>query len=112
MSENQNNPISHLFEMFSQGAMKPRQYVAKPLPNTVTVTLEPEIMELLHVISCRIGTTRAVVASHILHIGAVQAAIGCGFNPDENEVIPESEKKWDTTPKGMGFTHVPSAEEN
>jgi len=98
--------------MFAQGAMKPRQYVAKPLPNTVTVTLEPEIMELLHVISCRIGTTRAVVASHILHIGAVQAAVGCGFNPDENEKIPESEKKWDITPKSMGFSHVPSKEEN
>lgn len=110
MSEIQNNPIEQIFEMFSKGAMKPRKYEAKSLPQTVTVTIKPETMELLHVISCRIGTTRANVAAHILQIGAIQAAVGCGFNPDENEKIPESEKKWETIPKNMGFSHIPEEE--
>lgn len=112
MSENQSNPIAQLFEMFSQGAMKSRQYVPRAIPKSVTVSLSPETMEILQIISCKIGTTPAVVASHILHIGAVQAAVGCGFNPDENEKIPESERTWDTTPKSMGFAHIPSNEEN
>lgn len=110
MSETQKNPIEQIFEMFAQGAMKPRKYQPKQLPQTVTVTIKPETMELLHVISCRIGTTRANVATHILQMGAVQAAIGCGFNPDENEQIPESEKNWDTIPRTTGFSHIPEEE--
>lgn len=112
MSETQNNPIEQIFEMFSKGAMKSRPYSAKTMPHSITVTIKPETMELLHVISCRIGTTRAVVASHILQIGAVQAAAGCGFTVDEDEKIPESEKKWDVTPKSMGFSHIPEKEED
>lgn len=109
--EQEGSVIGNLFEMFSKGAMKPRPYVSKPLPQTVTVTLKPETMELLHTISCRIGTTRAMVAAHILQLGAVQAAFGCGFNVDENEKIPASEKRWDTTPRTMGIYHVPENEE-
>jgi hypothetical protein len=111
MSETPKNPIEYLFEMFSQGAMKPRPYMPKNMPLTVTVTIKPETMELLHVISCRIGTTRANVAAHILQIGAVQAAAGCGFTVGEDEKIPDSEKKWDVAHKTMGFYHVPENEE-
>ena len=30
---------------------------------------------------------------------------------DENEKIPTSEKRWDTTPRTMGIYHVPENEE-
>lgn len=107
----QRSPVETVFEMFSQGAMNPKPYVARPLPLTVTVTVKPETMEILHTISLRIGTTRANVAAHILQIGAIEAAAGCGFTTDENERIPDSEKKWDCSPKTMGISHKPESED-
>lgn len=104
------SPIEQAFEMFAQGAMRPRPYNPAPLPQTVTVTIRPETMEILHTIALRIGTTRANVAAHIIQLGAIEAATGCGFTTDEKERIPDSEKKWDATPKTMGFTHIPENE--
>lgn len=104
-------PIEQLFEMFSSAAMKPRKYVSKPLPQSVTVTIRPEYMEILHVIASRIGTSRANAATHILEMGAVEAAIGCGFTVDEEGKISDDQKNWDLTPRPMGFSFPGSEEE-
>ena len=101
-------PIEQIFEMFSSAAMRPRKYVSKPLPNSVTVTIRPEYMEILHVIASRIGTSRANAATHILEMGAIEAAIGCGFSVDEEGKISDDQKNWDLTPRPMGFSHNPA----
>jgi hypothetical protein len=104
-------PVEQIFEMFTSSAMKPRRYIAKPLPNSVTVGIRPEYMEILHVIASRIGTSRANAATHILEMGIVEAAAGCGFTIDEDGKISDDQKKWDTTPRPMGFSFNPSDEE-
>mgnify|MGYP003618872640 CR=1 FL=1 len=104
--------IHDVFEMFSKGAMNPKKYVPKQLPKTVTVTLPIETMEILHVISSRIGTTRAVAAAHILQIGAIEAATGCGFTVDEKGNIPKDQKKWDSTVKTTGFAFITDKDED
>ena len=99
--------LFHLFEMFSRAAMNPRPYVKKqPMPATVTVPLGPEEMEVLQIIAARIGAPRTMVAHHILKFGIFEAARGCGFDFDEKGKIPESQLKWDTTPRPMGFSHI------
>lgn len=112
--EDNRNPIEKVFEMFADGAMNPRPYVAKPnLPVSVTTNIRPEAVELLHVIACRIGSSRANVARHIIEIGVIAAATGCGFTVGPDMTIPDSEKgNWDLTPRRFGLAHTPSEEEN
>lgn len=97
--------IKGLFQLFSSAAMNPKKYVKKPLTSTVTVTLGPQEMEMLHVISCRIGSARTSVAHHILKMGLYEAAAGCGFTWDDEGNIPEEEKVWDLISKSTGFSH-------
>lgn len=97
--------IEKLFRMFAGAAMSPKPYVKKtPLPATVTVTLAPQEMEILQLISARIGAARGNVAYQILKFGLYEAAYGCGFTPDEEGNIPEEQKKWDLQPRTMGFS--------
>jgi len=97
--------IETLFGMFSAASMNPRPYVKKtPLPSTVTVVLGPQEMEMLQIIAARIGSPRTNVAHHILKLGLYDAASGCGFTVDEDGNIPEEERKWETTPRPMGFS--------
>jgi len=96
--------IEKMFQMFSSAAMKPRRYEKKEYAERVTVPLGPQEMEILQVISARIGASRPNIAHHILKLGLYEAAYGCGFTIDENGNIPESEKVWDLTPKTMGFS--------
>ena len=99
------NGIKELFELFSSAAMNARPYVKKsPLPATVTVPLGPEEMEMLLIISARIGAPRTNVAHHILKVGLCEAFLGCGFTWDENGNIREEEMKWDTSPRKMGIS--------
>ena len=101
-----------LFRLLSSAAMNPRKYVKKTLPASVTVTLDPQQMEILQVIAARIGAPRANVAQHILKIGLYEAAYGCGFSIDDEGNIPEEEKtNWDLTARDMGISHVPSDDE-
>ena len=97
--------IKGLFKIFSSAAMNPRKYTKKSLPTTVTVPLGPQEMEMLYVISCRIGAPRTNVAHHILKMGLYEAAAGCGFNTDEEGNISEEEKNWDVTPRTTGISH-------
>lgn len=104
--------IEKLFRMFSGAAMSPKPYKKKlPLPATVTVPLGPKEMEILQLITSRIGATRTNVAHQILKVGLYEAAYGCGFTPDEEGNIPEEQKVWDTTPKSMGIGFIDSNEE-
>jgi len=109
-----NNPdngsnIERLFRMFADGAMAPKRYKATEV-QSVTAYLSPEDMDLLQVISCRLGSKRGGVAAHILKLGLVEAAFGCGFTVDEKGRISDEQKKWDLTQRqyGIGF---PSTEE-
>lgn len=103
--------IEKLFQMVSGAAMNPRRFVKKELPDTVTVTVRPENMEILDVIAARTGASRASVARLVLEAGLIEAAYGCGFTVDEDGRIPEDQKgNWDLTPKVFGFG-FPSAEE-
>lgn len=95
--------IEKMFQMFSKSAMRPRKYVKKALPLSVTVPFGPEEMEILQVVADRIGASRANVAYQILKMGVYEAAWGCGFTTDEKGNIPEKEKKWDLSPKATGF---------
>lgn len=104
-------PVEQVFEMFASSAMKPRRYIAKPLPNSVTVSIRPEYMEILHVIASRIGTSRTTAATHVLEMGIVEAAAGCGFIIDEDGKISDDQKNWDTSPRPQGFYFNPSDEE-
>lgn len=104
--------IKGLFQLFSSAAMNPKKYVKKPLPSTVTVTLGPQEMEMIHVLACRIGAARTNVAHHILKMGLYEAVEGCGFTIDDQGNIPEDEKNWkDLGPKTMGFSHIGAEEE-
>jgi len=104
--------IKGLFQIFSSAAMNPKKYVKKNLPSTVTVTLGPQEMEMLHVIACRIGAPRSNVAHHILKTGLYEAVLGCGFTIDEEGNIPEDQKNWDLTSKTMGVSHSDDLEED
>lgn len=103
--------IKGLFQLFSSAAMNPKKYVKKSLPTTVTVTLGPQEMEMLYVISCRIGAPRTNVAHHILKMGLLEAAAGCGFSTDEEGNIPEEQKNWDIRPGTMGISHLGEEDE-
>lgn len=104
--------IGKLFQLFSSAAMNARPYVAKkPTPATVTVHLEPEVMETLHILSARIGAPRGNTAHHILKIGIYEAAIGCGFTPDEDGNISKEQLDWSTVPRESGFSHTGGEEE-
>ena len=103
--------IKGLFQIFCSAAMSPRKYVKKTPSATVTVTLGPQEMEILHVVASRIGATRQNVAHHILKMGLYEAASGCGFTIDEEGNIPEDQKKWDTTSRPMGISHISNEEE-
>lgn len=106
------NPIEQVFEMFADGAMNPRAYSKKELFQTVIVTIRPDVMEMLHVIGCRIGSSRANVCRHIIEVGVVAAATGCGFTVGPDMTIPDSEKgNWDLTPRRFGLSHTPNQEE-
>lgn len=103
--------IEKLFQMVSGSAMNPRRFVKKDLPDTVTVTLRPENMEILDVIAARTGASRSNIARLVLEAGLIEAAYGCGFTIDEEGRIPDSQKgNWDLTPKVFGFG-FPSSEE-
>ena len=104
--------VKGLFQLFSSAAMNPRKYVKKILPASVTVTLDPQQMEILCVIAARIGAPRANVAQHILKIGLYEAAYGCGFTIDDEGNIPEEEKtNWDLASRTTGFGHPGSEDE-
>lgn len=104
--------IENLFHLFSSAAMNARPYVAKkPVPATVTVRLDPDDMEILHIIAARIGAPRFNVAHHILKLGIHEAAYGCGFVVDKEGKISKDQLKWDTVPREMGFSHPGDDEE-
>lgn len=105
--------IRGLFQMFSSAAMNPKKYVKRPMPASVTVTLEPKEMETLCLIAARIGAPRATVGHHILKMGLYEAAFGCGFTPDEDGNIPEDEKgSWDfMKSRTGGFSFVQDEKE-
>lgn len=103
--------IESLFSMFTKCVMSPRVYKKKELPSTVTVTLSSENMDMLHTISCRLGTKRSVIASHIINLGIYQAASGCGFEIDEEGKIPEDQKKWDLTQHKQGIQNFEGEDE-
>jgi len=97
--------IESLFRMFCSAAMNPRPYIKKnPLPARVAAPLAPREMDLLNLISAKIGAPRTNVAHHILKMGLYEAAIGCGFTFDEDGNIPEDQKKWETAPRSSGFS--------
>lgn len=96
--------IEDMFRLFSSAAMKPRKYEKKDPSERVTVPLGPKEMEILQIVSDRIGASRPNVASHILMMGLYEAARGCGFTFDDDGNIPENEKNWDLTPKAMGIS--------
>jgi len=99
----------NLFQMLSGAAMNPKKYVKKTLPESVTVYLRPDTMEIINVISARIGASRSNVARYIIESGLYEAASGCGFSIDEKGNIPDKEKgSWDLTPRLQGFSHSPS----
>lgn len=107
--ENENSQfgegIEGLFRMFTSAAMNPRPYIKKtPFPARVVAPLAPREMELLQLISARIGAPRTNVAHHILKMGLYEAAIGCGFTFDADGNIPEDQKKWETAPRSSGFS--------
>lgn len=107
----QRSNIESLFQLFSVGAMRPKPYVKKlPLPATVTIPLDPKEMELLQMITARIGGSRTMVAHHIVKLGLYEAAAGCGFTFDEDGNVPETQKSWDVTPSTTGFS-FPGEEE-
>lgn len=95
-----------LFKMFSNAAMKPKKYNKnKKLPKTVTTEPSPHVMAVLTAVAARIGSTRAQVIAHILELGAYEAALGCGFEfEDDGVTITKDSLKWDTTPRQMGFS--------
>lgn len=99
--------VSNLFDAISKAAMLPRPYKKKKIPNTVTIHLSPEKMEILNTISDRIGASRSGVAGYILDAGIYDAAKGCGFTIDENDKIPKEERNWDCTANKFGFSHEP-----
>lgn len=101
--EESTSNIANLFRTFSSGAMAPKPYKKKVLPHSVTASLPPDMMETLNVIACRLGATRANIASHILMIGLVEAAVGCGFIPDSHGNIPDDQKQWDSKSRNTGF---------
>jgi hypothetical protein len=96
--------IEKMFQLFSSAAMNPKKYAKKNPPASVTVVLGPVEMEMLQVISARIGAPRASVAHHILKMGLYEAAWGCGFTTDDEGNIPEKEKNWDLTQKTQGVS--------
>lgn len=103
-----NNPengsnIERIFRMFAETAMSPKPYKKINLPSSITTRLPPEDMEILNVISRRLGATRGNVASHILKFGLYEAATGCGFNLDEKGLISDDQKTWDLTQRKMGI---------
>lgn len=104
--------IKGMFEIFSAAAMNPKKYVKKQLPASITINLDPSDMEILCLISARIGAPRSVVGNHILKMGLVEAAIGCGFTFDDQGNIPEDQKSnWDTTSRSMGVSFSQDSEE-
>lgn len=110
--QNENGRVKGFFEMISKAAMLPRPYTQKMKPKTVTLHLEPEKMELLNIISDRIGSTRAAVAKYIIDLAIYDAAEGCGFTLDEDCKISKSQLKWDTAPRTTGFSHIPANDED
>lgn len=104
--------IQGLFQIFSSAAMNPKKYLKRTPPASVTIILDPKEMDILCLISARIGATRASVGHHILKMGLYEAALGCGFTLDEEGNIPESEKgNWDIIQRADGFSFSPSEEE-
>jgi len=109
---NKQNTVINFFNQLSSAARKPRPYNKKKIPERISISLDDERMELLNIISDRLGATRAGVAKLILEVAVYDAAIGCGLPLDENGNVPEEKKgDWDTTPKEMGFSFIPSEEE-
>jgi len=104
--------IEKMFQVFSGAAMKPRKYEKKEPSERVTVPLGPQEMEILQVISARIGASRPNVSHQILKMGLYEAARGCGFTIDEDGNIPEKEKEWDLSPKTMGFSFTGDEKED
>jgi len=99
--------VEELFEMYTHAAMKPKKYDKnKTLPKTVTVELKPDIMAVLTAVACRIGCTRAQAITQILGFGVCEAALGCGFEFEEDDrkiTITKESLKWDTTPRDEGI---------
>lgn len=103
--------IFGLFQLFSASAMRAKPYKEGFLPTTVTAPLEPQVMKVLQVISCRIGAPRTAVAMHILNAGIAEAAAGCGFTMDENWNIPEEQLNWDCSARSAGISFPGSDEQ-